>query len=133
MGKKNCYNHRLLACIQRGKCPEGVDLPVIDPAAKVIEERSGKPTKPLPEKLQISDDRMVEIFEAWRRREVLKMKGLFVFFLFFCLFLFICLVQLLLQMISAFSISIKTVEHKKITFFCTIQSRKRRKAMLSLF
>lgn len=52
-------------------------MPVIDPAAKVIEERSGKP-KPVPEKLQITDDRMVEIFEAWRKREALKMKGLFV-------------------------------------------------------
>ena len=75
MGKKR-FDHRFLACVARGKCVEGVELPVINPAENVVEGRidaSRKPRKSLAHKqkvvkqMRISDDRIIDAFEKWRR------------------------------------------------------------------
>ena len=70
MGKKH-YGQRLIACIERGKCVKGVDLPVLHPAATVTEGRINVRRKPHKhhakkddaDKIKISNERIVQLFE----------------------------------------------------------------------
>ena len=71
MGKKR-FDHRLMACVEKGKCVPGVEMPVINPADNIVEGRIDarrKPRKSLMEKgrvveqAKISDERIIELFE----------------------------------------------------------------------
>lgn len=71
MGKKR-FDHRLLACVERGKCVPGTELPVLNPGANVVEgkiDARRREKKSLlgkersVERIKISDERIVELFE----------------------------------------------------------------------
>ncbi len=84
MPKKKGYDHRLLACVQRGKCVEGIDLPVINPAQNVTEgridarrktRRKSAKKKDEREQDRVSDEQLVELYLQRRKLEKEKSNG----------------------------------------------------------
>eukprot|EP00794_Sanderia_malayensis_P010848 gene10848-12001_t len=75
--RRRGYDHRLWACVQRGKCVEGVELPVADPASRVTEGRidaSRKPRKKSAEPRsearrgqKLTDEQLVEFYFEKRK------------------------------------------------------------------
>ena len=77
---KKRFDHRLIACVQRGKCVSGVEMPDLNPAENVTESRIVTSRKSRRKKsaskpavaanAYVTDDRLVELFEDKMRQRI---------------------------------------------------------------